>query len=73
MKEEHYHCLICEEPYFTKEEAEQCFKNHNEIETLRWVALEASYLMSYAWELNHHIEEIVERFNLEDDLFKEDE
>ena len=65
LDEVHWHCLICEKPFSTKEKADECFKNHSELETLRWVALESLYLKSYAWDLNNRIEDIVERFKLE--------
>lgn len=35
---EHTHCSICTRAYFSKEEAEECFWNHSEIEKLRWIA-----------------------------------
>lgn len=48
---EHYHCSICEKSYSTIKEAEKCFKNHNEIEHLRWIAKEVHYLKLETYEL----------------------
>jgi len=64
--EEHYHCLICEKSYKTKKEADQCFKNHNELDSLRWVALESSYIKSYLYDLNHNIDYIIKKFKIEE-------
>lgn len=63
--ESHTHCLCCEKPYPTKEEAEACFWSHSEIELLRWVAQEASYVASYSAELNKRVADIVERFSVD--------
>ena len=37
---EHYHCFLCGDRYPTKEEADECFWNHSELEILRWIAFE---------------------------------
>ncbi len=63
---EHYHCLICEIPYSTKKEAEECFKNHNEIEHLRWVAREVCYMKSYMYDLMKHISFIEKKYKIDD-------
>lgn len=63
---EHYHCLLCEKSYSTKEEAEYCFKNHNEIEHLRWVAKEVIYMKSYMFDLMKNIDYINEKYKIDD-------
>ena len=65
MNDEHYHCLICEIPYPTKKEAEKCFKNHNEIDHLRWVAQQVVWLRSYTWDLMKYIDFIDKKYNID--------
>lgn len=64
--EEHYHCDICEESYPTKKEAEECFKNHNENEHLRWVARETYYLKHTAYNLFKYIDFIENKYHIDD-------
>ena len=59
---EHYHCTICEKAYSTKKEAEKCFRNHNEIEHLRWVAKEVHYLKMSTYELFKNVSFIEKKY-----------
>lgn len=51
---EHYHCFLCGDRYPTKEEADECFWNHSELEILRWIAFELVSSRHFA-ELNQSI------------------
>lgn len=66
MKDKHYHCWICEKEYPTKKKREQCFKNHNEIEHLRWVAQQVVWMKSYMWELIEYIDFIDKKYNIDE-------
>jgi len=70
--DEHYHCLICEESYSTKEKAEKCFKEHNEIEHLRWVTREVCWMKSYLYDLLAHIDYIDEKYDIDNDKIIKD-
>lgn len=60
----HYHCLICETPYSNKEKAEKCFKSHDEIEHLKWIAREACYMKSYMYNLMKYIDFIDKKYKI---------
>ncbi len=63
---EHYHCMLCGKAYPDKAAADDCFNNHSELEHLRWVAIQAQYLKSYADELFSKIDFIVDKYGIED-------
>lgn len=66
MMDEHYHCLICEKPYPTKYEAEECFKKHEELDHLRWVAKEVIWMKSYMYDLMKYINFINTKYEIDD-------
>ena len=61
---EHYHCMLCGKEFQTKAAADDCFNNHNEIEHLRWVAVQAQYLKSYTDELFSKIDFIIDKYGI---------
>lgn len=61
---QHYHCLICEEPYSTKAKAEKCFKNHSKEEHLIWIAKEVCYMKSYTYNLLKYIDFIDKKYKI---------
>lgn len=66
MNRKHYHCLICETPYYSKRKAEQCFKNHNKEEHLEYVVKEIYQIRSYLYEMLEHIDFIEHKYNIDD-------
>lgn len=65
----HVHCILCEKSYPSRKKAEQCFKNHNEIEHLKWVAAQVCYMKSYMYDLMKHIDFIDEKYGVQDYFF----
>lgn len=64
--DEHYHCILCEKSYPTEKEAENCFKEHNEVEHLRWVAREVIFMKSYMYNLMKYIDYIDKKYHIDD-------
>ena len=64
----HEHCLLCEESYSNHKKAEECFKNHSELEHLKWVAAQVCYMKSYMYDLMYWIDFINKKYGIEDEF-----
>ena len=62
----HYHCLICEKSFDTKQEAEECFKNHNKEDHLIYVFKEIYWIRSYLYEMLEHLDFIERKYNIDE-------